>query len=567
MNIIQQITINEQVYTALATAFPKSNTRKALDRYKTALEQAIKTAISNDRYFPALKLFSISTKELMKKGKQIGPYNKKVWLQSWLEKNNLNLFKIVEKGNNISKKVSVITFTNLVTLTDIQAEIDAKYEQLNQQLEPKMAYTTNDHNEQRILLEQARELDELLCTTNENIFVTTYSEYSNCEFDIVPIDVRSLSAYIDWVSTSNYDNEKKKKYLRQAKFILAIAQYTGGEFPQPKNPSVFGRMYYHGISMQTINKEMRCACLGNSYEYDLSNAAPSWKLGYAKQFLADANITDENAVSEYFPGLYSYITAKKEFREILANEIFVGTDLEYDSFETRMKAIKQAMAAIGFGAKVRELTYKVDGVRYYGALNEIIRNKTARIQFLNHPLIVAYNDEQQILDDYIILTYKESNPDYKTNPLFRTEKQFCKSKLLAYLFQSYEKMVMDKIDETVTKNGFTVKARIHDSIVLNAKLQDELSMYDVDKVLQSINPFLKLDESKLEKWNKVIGASVSEHHNRMANEELRARQYKSMHVLPSIEIVPTMNEMVNEWFDVNEKVNKKPQLRLLKKAA
>lgn len=58
-----------------------------------------------------------------------------------------------------------------------------------------------------------------------------------------------------------------------------------GYYLQRKKPSDFGRLYYGGVSVQNINKELRRAVLGDCWEYDIRSSVVAWKMGWAKQYI------------------------------------------------------------------------------------------------------------------------------------------------------------------------------------------------------------------------------------------------------------------------------------------
>ena len=61
------------------------------------------------------------------------------------------------------------------------------------------------------------------------------------QFDIAPIDVESLKAFIVWLSdrANVADGDKLAQSLIHAKTILAVASVTGGFYPQRRKPSPF----------------------------------------------------------------------------------------------------------------------------------------------------------------------------------------------------------------------------------------------------------------------------------------------------------------------------------------
>lgn len=66
---------------------------------------------------------------------------------------------------------------------------------------------------------------------------------------------------------------------------MGIASVMDGYYVQRKKPSAFGRMYYEGVSVQNINKDLRSAVLGDCWEYDIRSSVVAWKMGWAKAIL------------------------------------------------------------------------------------------------------------------------------------------------------------------------------------------------------------------------------------------------------------------------------------------
>ena len=89
-------------------------------------------------------------------------------------------------------------------------------------------------------------------------------------FDVLPINIPSLEAYISWLcnGATLISTGRLMSYKKQATDILKVAKHTGGFLPQRKKLSPFGRTYYAWNSVQNVNKELRRAMLGNCWEYD-----------------------------------------------------------------------------------------------------------------------------------------------------------------------------------------------------------------------------------------------------------------------------------------------------------
>ena len=330
-----KITVNSAVYEALQKAFPKpaNAAHRALNKYVTTLENMIFKSL----HFQAtpmqskLDLFAISLQQLANRGGQIGP--KKVRLHAWLRDNNLSLIEPVIVGSNLTGELSQCKLTSLVTLVDT-LEVEEK------------------------ILKSAkldRELDAYLCGDdfgNVQVLNLLYPEFksriSRGEieqlFDFLPVDVESLKSYIVWlVSEAEFlSSAQKEQALRQARIILAVASVLDGHFVQRKKPSDFGRMYYEGVSVQSINKELRRAVLGNCWEYDVKSSVVAWKMGWAKQYI-DSRGRGED-LRKVFSATLNFLEDKAEFMEWVQQATFEDDSPVPPALQPKL--LKQAFTAI-----------------------------------------------------------------------------------------------------------------------------------------------------------------------------------------------------------------------------
>ncbi len=260
-----KITIDAKVYEALSLAFPKpaNSAHRALAKYIRVLENKLFKSL----HFAAtplqqkLDLFTISLKELANEGGQIGA--QKMVLHRWLRENNLSLVEPVILGSNLTGGVSQCRLTDLVTMVDTLA------------IEETILTSISSDRE----LDQYLGGDEFSCYQLVNLLYPEIKRRaSDAElddlFDVLPVDVESVKSYIIWLTTEyeHITKEKMDQALRQARIILAISSVMDGYYVQRKKPSLFGRMYYEGTSVQNINKELRRAALGDCWEYDIRSS-------------------------------------------------------------------------------------------------------------------------------------------------------------------------------------------------------------------------------------------------------------------------------------------------------
>jgi hypothetical protein len=121
-----KITIDAKVYEALSLAFPKpaNSAHRALVKYIRVLENKLFKRFKSLHFAATplqqkLDLFTISLKELVNYGGQIGP--QKMALYRWLRENNLSLVEPVILGSNLTGGVSQCRLTDLVTMVDTLA--------------------------------------------------------------------------------------------------------------------------------------------------------------------------------------------------------------------------------------------------------------------------------------------------------------------------------------------------------------------------------------------------------------------------------------------------------------
>jgi hypothetical protein len=210
--------INPIVLQTLKTHFPtpKNSAVRALDKYIKLLTQQLTTSVMHGRnaWMQSKNLYSISVHKQSNRGSQIG--HDKIRLHKWLVQNKLELFTVVELGSNMSKKLSVVKLTDLVTVTHTDTHVKSHNDQ-----------ETDYLNE--LLLHQALSNKELFNTLYPNVADLSEQEI-NDTYDIVPIDITSLKNYVAWLKHESkfLSVSQKEQRLVQADTILRVAQHTKG---------------------------------------------------------------------------------------------------------------------------------------------------------------------------------------------------------------------------------------------------------------------------------------------------------------------------------------------------
>lgn len=524
-----KLTVHESVEAALQKAFPKpvASAKRALAKYIAVVQSMLFDALQRGQTPEQRKLglYAISLDQLANKGGQIGP--KKIRVHKWLTDNDLDIIQTVVKGTKFSAQYSQVKLTPLVTLQNTLKIPRGS-----------LAEATRDE-----------EIDGYLSgddVSNIALFDHLYPEYNlqwredklRALFDWVPVDVESVKAYVYWLETQSnlIQGSRKDLALRQSLTILAIAQVTKGYYLQRKKPSLFGRTYYEGTSVQNVNKELRRAMLGNCWEYDIRSSVVAWKMGYARGYLAASGLDQD--LKKSFPATLLYLEDKVDFMATVRHYVFpesspVPKDL-------RPKLLKQAFTAISFGARQTAKGWlDVSGNWTNPALVEILQNTEDRTRFLADDTVKLFIKEQNALDDYLYDLFKKFRPELLLERYLQTDSgRPSKAKVLAYLYQHGETHVMDIVRQVAVAKGHIPIANVHDAIFFKRRLGAEFkSEIEWQMREQTGNPYWHLTPKQIERYTPIsLNAAIeeSEHRSRIAQEEAFAKGYKS--VFPNIKI-------------------------------
>ena len=485
------ITIDPVVLATLQQSFPTPRTAavKALNKYKALLEDLLFRASlrGQTNYERLFNCYSIPVSELVHKGPHIG-YDK-VRLHKWLNDNKLDLIETVEKGSNLTGRVSMIKLTELVSI-----------HQTTTQLQQVLA-TVNT----------AKQLSSVLCADaqrNSDVFSALYPDYFSYlgpaqrqqVFDVAPIDIASLEAYIAWLhkGATMIAPGRVRTYTEQAEVILSVARHTGGWFPQRKKLSSFGRTYYSGLSVQNVNKELRRAMLGNCWEYDIKSSIVTWKMTFAQELSDKLYPTKE--WKKVFRSSLLYLEDRADFMRAIRREMFVTpTTLSVDFQE---KLIKEAVTAISFGARAKGVGWcSQDGSWTNPALVDIIRNGIQRAAFLNSHEIQQFMREQVMFDNYLADGMKQELPMLYYGPLITRNVMPSKSKAVAFLYQHAEAQLMKIAMDVLAQQEIKPIAMIHDAFIVRNKLSGSRR----DEIHQALrtstqNKFWFIKPTKLERY-------------------------------------------------------------------
>jgi hypothetical protein len=517
-----KITVNSAVYEALQKAFPKpaNSAHRALAKYVSVLEAMLFKSL----HFEAtpmqrkLDLFAISLQQLANQGGQIGP--KKQRLHAWLRDNNLSLVEAVVQGSNLTGEVSQCKLTKMVTMVDTLA------------IEEDILSSGKSD----------REIDQYLCGDEFgnyqllNLLFPEFKQRINDEeidriFDLLPVDMESVKSYIVWLTTEAtlISKEKKDQALRQARIILGIASVMDGYYVQRKKPSAFGRMYYEGVSVQNINKDLRSAVLGDCWEYDIRSSVVAWKMGWAKSYI-DTRGQGED-LRRVFSATLGFLEEKAEFMDFVRYSTFDESSPVPKEFQPKL--LKQAFTAISFGARQTTKGWQNESGGWTNpALVDIIRNSDDRDRFLADVTVQGFIEEQGKLDAHLYEMVKQQRRDLLGKHFLQTPSgRPSKSKILAYLYQHDETEMIDVVRVVAAHHGRAPIANVHDAIFFKKKLSKDLR-HEIELIMQehSNNPYWRLAPKQISRYESRYFDQLLEeaaHKLRIQQEEADAVGYKS----------------------------------------
>lgn len=354
-------------------------------------------------------------------------------------------------------------------------------EQTGNSINGKVSFVTLTFNLKQLL--RTRNIEDLLVKLYGDVDITDPDQV-----DITPIDINSLRAYIKGNESYSNQNDKIKQYHEQADTILMIAEITNGVLPQIINESDFGRRYYKGFNLQNVSKIVRNAALGNNYEYDLNTAVYAIKLNYASD-ISDKKFT---YTSEYIEGGGKY---KDNIRKRLTLHCF---DIEESDkfFPERLKIIKQAITAIGFGATktghgfydkknnvwkstslydIFSYTFKGDNGRNIQVPYTKMVNgqKVHSVDlFLQDDWMNEFITEQQEMTKLIVEYMKFEKVISKESHPFLVDGRNAinESRAMAYFFQKTERLIMDTTVKFMEDSGAKILLRVHDAVHTDKKI-------------------------------------------------------------------------------------------------
>jgi len=456
-----RLEVDDSVLEALKIAVPtpKDSAETHLENYVKNLEKELNISVSRGRTVEAWRFncYDIPLTKVQENGGQI--WALKNWrLHRWLKVKKLSLIEDqpqIREANNLTKKIGLIKFTKLVKLIDQDSLTVLRNKtqiELTQHLNQPSVEDINFYQE------QIDEVNQLPTSVQDS------------DYDFAVIDVESVKNYIRKLVKSEIELTRlqEETNTKHAICILRIAQLNNGVLPQKKKHSAFGRTYYEGHSVQSVHKSLREAMLGDSFEYDINSSVISWKMAFAQEYL-DTLKTKKDLDDEFY-GIQYYLDYKSDFYEDVLSQTF-NQDSAW-SLEKKKKKLKQAMTAFSFGAKLIEAKWKdANGFDKVSSVMEILKYGDERERFMRCSAVIRFKQEQEKLDSYIAKSFKKRYPFLEELSNLKTLKGYnSRSKLISWLYQHAETIMMNFVRDELQKLGKTVLANVHDAIVVRQPL-------------------------------------------------------------------------------------------------
>jgi len=446
------------VLAALEQAFPTppNRAKQQLDKYLDLLQREMRLSLLNRSPFAhKFNAYDIPLTKLINGSPTIN--NKRWRVHEWLGANGLALVKNINKNaNNITKEIAILKPTaNLIV--------------------------TNDKLLEYLQTLTAHELDVYLATLtqdSQDLVNSDLSHYNslrvkdrNLQYFTSPVDVTSLKRYMTSIvqGKTKLNKSEKEPTFRRAEKVLRHAQVTNGLLHQKIDKKAFGRTYYEGVSVLSTRKELRMAFLGSAWEYDCKSCSTAWKMSFATEWHAQKK-SRKLDVRHTFPAMTLYLEDKEAFFDAVILEVYNSQPTpEYKA------TIKEAMTALGFGAKLSVGTWRSDtGDDNQSSLVDCFKNDTGAFKrFVVCDWVKKFNSEQQTLSKFIAAKFAgdaawqaEMNAELKRRQI----KKFNQAQKIVWLYQHAETIMMDTVRAEVKKSGNTVLANVHDAVVVRYQI-------------------------------------------------------------------------------------------------
>jgi hypothetical protein len=466
-----RLEVDLKVFEELKKQVPKTNkAQERLDVYVANLEREVNHRLSQPRNVMMKKdEYFVSLTTIQQKGGKIESLQQ-IRTHKWLSDNGLALIEVTNKGqaNNLTGEISKIKFTDLVKVKD-DDDLDILHKMNDaDKLNHLQVVPSSDVATYQSIIDEFRKLSKQAQDDN---------------YDLLKVNVSSVIDYIIKTLRNRLTNKSRSECCKALR-ILRIAQLNNCIYPQKRKSSIFGRTYYEGVSIQSVKKDLRQAILKDCYEYDAKSSVVAWKYSFAElQMASEGKI---GSVEDEFVAIYYYLTYKPEYFDDLRKFIF-NAQSDWNVKEQN-DAIKSAITALNFGAKLADITWRNEyGKEEHSSLVDIFEDHIdERKRFMKAKEVRQFKELQSRLDKFIVnkfwtqYSWLDGLTELKTDKGKRSN-----AKILAWLYQHAETKMMNLVREELDKMGVIVKANIHDAIVVDRKLS-KYEREHIERVIRTI---------------------------------------------------------------------------------
>ena len=459
------------VLAALEQAFPTppNRAKQQLDKYLALLERLMRfSLLKRSPLAHKYNAYDIPLTKLINGSPTIN--NKRYRVHQWLGANGMALVKNINaNANNITKEIAVLKPTaNLIVKNDNLL----KYLQTltAPKLDAYLSALTQDW--QDLIADYQSHYNSLSVKDKKSQYFTS------------PVDIPALKRYMTSIvqGATVLNKYQQENTIVQAEYVLRLAQVTNGLLHQKIDKKAFGRTYYEGVSVLSTRKELRMAFLGSSWEYDCKSCSTAWKMSFATQWHAQKK-SRQLDVRHTFAAMTLYLEDKDAFFDAVILELYNSQPTpEYKA------TIKEAMTALGFGAKLSMGTWRSDtGEESQSSLFEVFdKDKVILKRFIDCYLVKQFNSEQQTLNKFIVAKFsvdKKWQAEMAAEQQRKKIKQFSAAQKIVWLYQHAETIMMDMVRAEVKKSGNTVLANVHDAVVVRNQIPAKL-LAKIERKLQ-----------------------------------------------------------------------------------
>jgi len=446
------------VLAALESAFPTppNRAKQQLDKYLALLEREMRKSLINRSSFAhKFNAYDIPLTKLINGSPTI---NNKQWrVHEWLGAHGHALVKNINKSaNNITKEIAVLKPTaNLIVKNDNLL----KYLQTLTASELDIYLSSLTQDWQDLIADYQSHYNSLSVKDRKSQYFTS------------PVDIPALKRYMTSIvqGATALNKYQQENSIVQAEYVLRIAQVSNGLLHQKIDKKAFGRTYYEGVSVLSTRKELRMAFLGASWEYDCKSCSTAWKMSFASEWHAQKKSRKQD-VRHTFAAMTLYLEDKQAFFDAVILEVYNSQPTpEYKA------TIKEAMTALGFGAKLSMGTWRSDtGEENQSSLFEVFdRDVVVLKRFVECNLVKTFNSEQQALNKFIVAKFSGDaawQAEMTAEQQRKKVKQFSSAQKIVWLYQHAETIMMDMVRAEVKKSGNTVLANVHDAVVVRNQI-------------------------------------------------------------------------------------------------